>query len=180
MKDFDPNTHKDFLRKRAMQILHSRNSGNDKQEVDSRKLIQELQVYQIELELQNEELKRAKESAEQAKVQAEKATQEYIELYDFAPSGYVSITSDYRILTINLAASLMLGKNRSVLKNTRFDQFVADESRLVLRQFMSEVFEGKGKISCEIKIKCKNDAITDVELSGILNENPSTLPYFNG
>ena len=49
------------------------------------KLIHELEVHQIELEMQNEELVIAKEKAEIAE-------EKYTELYDFAPSGYLSLT----------------------------------------------------------------------------------------
>ena len=44
------------------------------------RLLHELQVHQIELEMQNEELR-------QARVEAETALQRYTDLYDFAPAG---------------------------------------------------------------------------------------------
>jgi hypothetical protein len=52
-------------------------------EVTTLKLIHELEVHQIELEMQNEELLLAKEQAEQA-----------IKLYDYAPSGYFTLSQD--------------------------------------------------------------------------------------
>jgi hypothetical protein len=54
-------------------------------EIEALKLIHELQVHQIELELQNEELIEAKQIAESA-------TEKYADLFDFAPSGYFTLS----------------------------------------------------------------------------------------
>ncbi|MDZ7822372.1 MAG: hypothetical protein U5N26_11555 [Candidatus Marinimicrobia bacterium] len=62
-------------------------------------------MHQIELEMQNEELVIAKEKAEIAE-------EKYTELYDFAPSGYLSLTKDGKITELNFAAAKMLGKER--------------------------------------------------------------------
>ena len=59
-------------------------------EADMLKLIHELEVHQIELEMQNEELVIAKETAEIAE-------EKYTELYDFAPCGYLSLTKEGKI-----------------------------------------------------------------------------------
>ena len=72
-------------------------------EADTLKLMHELEVHQIELEMQNDELQRAKEKAENI---AEK----YTNLYDFAPAGYFTIDKDLRICELNLSGAKMLGK----------------------------------------------------------------------
>ncbi|PKL15200.1 MAG: hypothetical protein CVV49_21785, partial [Spirochaetae bacterium HGW-Spirochaetae-5] len=73
------------LRKKAEDLLKKKNkTGTELSETDILRLIHELEVHQIELELQNEELIAAKE-------QAEAATDKYIELYDFAPVCYFTI-----------------------------------------------------------------------------------------
>ena len=50
-------------------------------EADSRRLLHELQVHQIELEMQNAELQESRNLAETL-------LEKYVELYDFAPVGY--------------------------------------------------------------------------------------------
>jgi len=77
-----------LLRKKAVKIFESRplKLAKDLSETDVLKLYHELSVHQIELELQNEELIEAKEKA------AKLADEKYVELYDFAPSGYLTLS----------------------------------------------------------------------------------------
>ena len=63
-------------------------------EIAMLKLIHELEVHQIELEMQNDELLIAKETAELAE-------KKFTELYDFAPSGFLSLSKDGEILKLN-------------------------------------------------------------------------------
>src|ERR1051326_6321066 len=63
-------------------------------EADTRRLLQELQVHQIELEMQNAELLSARD-------QLEMALEKYTDLYDFAPVGYFSIDEQGSILEAN-------------------------------------------------------------------------------
>lgn len=80
----------------------------------------ELQVHHVELEMQNEELRRAQ-------VALEVSRNHYIELYDFAPVGYVTLSNEGIITEINLTATKLLGIERKKLTNRRFAQFVCDE-----------------------------------------------------
>jgi hypothetical protein len=52
-------------------------------EIEMKRLVQELEVHQLELEMQNEELRQAQEALESSR-------NAYAELYDFAPAGYFS------------------------------------------------------------------------------------------
>ena len=70
-------------------------------EHDNLKLIHELQVHQIELEMQNEELKLAH-------LKAYEAIEKYVELYDYAPSGYLTLSKEGDILELNYSAATML------------------------------------------------------------------------
>ena len=74
------------------------------------RLIQELQVHQIDLEIQNEELR-------QAWAETEAALELYTELYEFAPSGYFTLDRDGTIQEANQTGSELLGMDRSRLVN---------------------------------------------------------------
>ncbi len=114
-------------------------------EADINKLIHELEVHQIELELQNEELILAKE-------QAEVATDRYTVLYDFAPSGYFTLSKEGIIIELNLLGAKMLGNDRSYLINKRFGLFITDDSKAIYNQFLWNIFKSKKNESCEITI----------------------------
>src|ERR1039457_7273982 len=77
---------------------------------EANRLLHELQVHQIELEMQNEELRRA-----QAELDAVRAR--YFELYDLAPVGYCTITEKGLIQEANRPAATLLGVTRGALVN---------------------------------------------------------------
>ncbi len=96
-------------------------------EADARRLVHELQVHQVELEMQNEELERARDDLEYAVAQ-------YTDLYDHAPVGYLTLDAAGTIRRANVAAARLIGSERSMLAGRRFAAFVrpADEAALDL------------------------------------------------
>jgi PAS domain S-box-containing protein len=84
------------------------------------RLVHELRLHQIELDLQNEELHRA-----QAALEATRSR--YADLYEFAPVGYLSLDAEGIILEVNLTGSELLGMPRSRLRRRRFSDFVAPD-----------------------------------------------------
>jgi len=75
---------------------------------ESQRLVHELQVHQLELEMQNEELRRA-----QSELEASQA--KYFELFDLAPVGYLLLNEEWLILEANLTAATLLGIERGRL-----------------------------------------------------------------
>ena len=84
-------------------------------------LLHELQVHQIELELQNAELSRAY-------LEAQALQEKYLDLYDFAPVGYFTLSTKGEIWELNLCAAGMLKMERGALIGRH------------LRDFISQVF----------------------------------------
>jgi hypothetical protein len=97
-----------------------------------------LEVHQIELELQNEELILAK-------TQADIAAGKYVELYDFSPSGYFTLSREGEILALNLCGSHIIGKERSFIINSMFGFFVTDETKPVFNHFLETYLTAKLK-----------------------------------
>src|SRR6266702_604412 len=109
---------------------------------DQLRLLHELQVHQIELEMQNAELRQARE-------EAETALEKYTDVYDFAPVGYFTLDRDGTIRAANLTGSSLLGVERSRLIGRRFRHFVADEARPAFATFLEKAFTSPAKEACE-------------------------------
>ena len=116
--------------------------GEQRTEVEMARLVHELEVHQIELEMQNAELQRTR-------VEAEAALERYTELYDFAPVGYFSIDQQGLIQELNLAGAAMLGMARSRILQRRLRGFVSPASRPVVDAFLETLFASPGKRACE-------------------------------
>jgi ribosomal protein L19E len=96
------------LRSRAEAHLRGQKqlkAGVAKTGADSRRLLHELQVHQIELEMQNAELRQARD-------ELEVALENYTDLYDFAPSGYFTLAATGAILQANLTGATLVGIGR--------------------------------------------------------------------
>ena len=87
---------------------------------ETRQMLHELRVHQIELEIQNEELRRAQTGLEAARAR-------YFDLYDLAPVGYCAISEKGLILEANLTAATMLGMARDALVKQPFNRFILPE-----------------------------------------------------
>jgi PAS domain-containing protein len=121
MKDRDARIAE--LRNRAVETLKSKSSSIENMPVeDVRKLVEELQVHQIELEMQNEELRSVQYELEQSR-------KKYSDLYDFAPVGYLTISEEGRIVEANLTAAKQLGIERSFLIGKPFNLYAAENYR---------------------------------------------------
>jgi PAS domain S-box-containing protein len=110
---------------------------------DARRMVHELQVHQIELEMQNAELRRTRRDVEAA-------LEKYTDLFDFAPVGFFSIDEAGVIQDANLTGAGLLGTERSRLINRRLQSFVAADSRSTWAAFLTRVFSSAEKQICEV------------------------------
>jgi PAS domain S-box-containing protein len=121
------------------------NPGQPRTHEEMLRLVHELQVHQIELEMQNEQLR-------QAGVDLDKALTRYFDLYDFAPVGYLTIDCDSSIRSVNLSGANLLGIDRSRLIGRQLRHFIADEDRLLFSEFITGIFADQGKGSCDVSL----------------------------
>ena len=112
-------------------------------------ILHELQVYQVELEMQNEELR-------QAQVELEQSRDRYIDLYDFAPIGYLTLTSESLIDEVNLIGAALLGIERKKLLLRHFSHFVAEEDISRWNRFFVCVLQHDERQICELVLKHSN------------------------
>ena len=127
---------------------------------DALRLLHELQVHQIELELQNEELR-------ESRAEVEAGLERYTELYDFAPIGYFTVDGGGTIREANLAGAALLGLERSRLIRRRLEVFIAAETRPVFRAFLDRVSGGVSSESCEVVLAAKGRPLRHMQLEGV-------------
>lgn len=163
----DPSNKSDHiqLRKKAEEILKniSPKVNSAPSEADLLRLVHELEVHQIELELQNEELKLARE-------RSESIAHKYTSLYDFAPIGYFTLSIEGKILELNLIGSKMLGKDRSFLKNKPFGRFIQDKDVPAFNQFLENAFKTKTKEAIDIMVMGIGNSPMYAQLTAIVEE----------
>ena len=136
-------------------------------EADTLRLLHELQVHQIELEMQNEQLVQS-----QAEVEAglKHYADLYNELYDFAPVGYFTLGRDGTIQRVNLTGARLLGVQRSKLVRLRFGAFVSAEFRLTFKDFLEKVFANHGKETYEAALLKDAHELFWVHLEAVIED----------
>jgi PAS domain S-box-containing protein len=134
-------------------------------ETDTLRLIHELEVHQIELEMQNEELL-------QANAALEATLSLYAELYAFASVGYFTLTRDGTIRRVNLTGAELMGVGLNELIKRRFALFVSPESRLTFSTFLDNVFTSGSKEICEVAVqKAGSDDLIWLQIEAIVDSS---------
>ncbi|MCC5931318.1 MAG: PAS domain S-box protein [Cyclobacteriaceae bacterium] len=155
------------LRIHAEKLLKEKEEKAEKDkenEADVKKLLHELQVHQIELNMQNEELRLAYDRAEEA-------LKKYTLLFDHAPMGYLTLESDGSIHDLNHTATELLGERRFSLINSNFKLYISEESRSTFGDFFTRIFTSHKKESCKVILGYDHNPLCLVYLEGILIEN---------
>ena len=154
------------LRKKAEELL-GRQPGRaqDATAEDVNKLIHELQVYQIELEMQNDELLRAH-------VELEESRSKYYDLYELAPTGYFVIDAKGLIREVNLTGTTMLGIERQHLLGTAFSRYVSKDFQGVFHQHCQTALDTQMQQENELKIIRKDKSTFFVQIIGLAQPTP--------
>ncbi|HEY6872570.1 MAG TPA: ATP-binding protein [Geobacteraceae bacterium] len=152
-KDENLLTGAEKMRRRAEERLgENRDTAHLIGTEEDPRLLHELQVHQIELEMQNAELRQARD-------EVEATLERYTDLYDFAPVGYFTLDREGTIRAANLTGAGLLGVERARLIGRRFDLLVAAADRPTFATFLGKVFTCQGKESCEVALlKAENHA----------------------
>jgi len=109
-------------------------------------LMHELRVSQVELEMQNEALR-------QSQIELEKSRDRYVNFYDFALVGYLTLSSDAMIEDINLPAAELLGIARQKLMGRRFASFLTPADQDRWNQLFLSALKSDQKRNCKLTLK---------------------------
>ena len=150
------------LRRRAEERLKSQSADETTSlsADETHRLLHELQVHQVELEMQNEELLQARDNLETL-------LDKYTGLYDFAPVGYFTLTRAGNIHSVNLAGAALLSVERSRLIDRRFGDFVATTDRIAFADFLNNVFTNEGNQTCELALRKEENPARFVQIEAV-------------
>src|SRR6185436_10877957 len=136
----------DRLRRQAEEVVRAR-AEQDPENASAlspdevRRLLYDLRVHQIELEMQNDELRRVQHEIEASRTR-------YFDLYDLAPVGYLTVSERGLVLQANLTASGLLGVQRDELVNQHLTRFVLTEDQDLYFRLRRRLFEtGTAQVS---------------------------------
>ena len=124
------------------------------------KLVHELRVHQIELEMQNEELRTAHDLLSESR-------DRYSDLYDFAPVGYLTLDRHGLVLEINLTGAALLATDRPSLIGKPFQSFLVEEYAHAFFLHQREAFEARTRQRCEVKLRRSDGATFDAQLESL-------------
>lgn len=114
------------------------------------RILHELRVHQIELEMQNEELR-------QTQIELDAQRERYFDLYDLAPVGYCTLSEAGLILEANLTAAVLLGVSRNNLVGRLMSKFVHKEDQNNYYLYRKKFFKSDEKLSFELRLLRENN-----------------------
>ncbi|MBC8005087.1 MAG: PAS domain-containing sensor histidine kinase [Verrucomicrobia bacterium] len=155
-----------LLRHKAVEQYNKQKSLKtaDVSDVDLNELLQELEVYKIQLEMQNEILHQAIEKAEAA-------SEKYSLISDFIPAGHFTLDRDGKILDLNLLGASILGNDREALINNDFRFFLTRHTRPEFDELLHDIFDLNMKSSREVRLSLSGEPSGFIHLVGMLSED---------
>ncbi len=159
----------DILREKAETLLQQLPSLESRStHADIRKVLHELHVHQIELELQNEELQNAHKSLE-------KSRSDYMRLYHDAPVGYIVLDQSGITRKVNKTFAEMLDTEPENIAGTPFADFLITEDKAIFRARLKAFYKNPIEKQIDVRLARSGNPF-HVSLRAIVNEElPSTI-----
>jgi PAS domain S-box-containing protein len=150
------------LRKNTEEQITAKQSGHlPLTKLESQRLVHELEVHQVELEMQNDELRRFREESELSRNM-------YAELYDFAPIAYFTFDSHGVIQEVNHTCAHLLGIERGLLANRPFTNFIANSGEQeVFLNHLSLVLQRNVLLKCSLTLTNIHGALIHAQLQSV-------------
>jgi two-component system CheB/CheR fusion protein len=161
----------DKLRRQAERELAASETSLPARESDAPRLLHELQVHQIEVELQNEELRISR-------IELERGLARYTQIFDFAPLAYATLRALDNIAEINHAGARLLGRPRRELSGVSFtSELVSPKYRESVRALFQRVLRTAVAESCEVELIAADRRLIEARLvvNAFSGEQPMVL-----
>ncbi|MCX6701395.1 MAG: PAS domain-containing protein, partial [Methanomicrobiales archaeon] len=142
------------------QLARSRKVSSDLAKQSPEELIHELQVHQIELETQAEELRKSH-------LELEESWDKYLDLYDFAPVGYLTLNDKALITDVNLAGAALLCVERNKLVGAPFSKFIAEKDADQWHRYFVSVLRDDKKLASTLTLIRGDGSLLPVRVESI-------------
>jgi len=124
------------------------------------KLLQELQLHQVELEMQNDELRIANEQLEHQQIK-------FSGIYDLAPIGYFILDKTGVINEVNDAGTGILETGKGSILKYSLQSFVTPDYSDTYHRFYRAMINTGLRQSCQLKMRSKKGKEFHVQVEGI-------------
>jgi PAS domain S-box-containing protein len=139
--------------------------------MDRKQTEERLRAQQAELEAKNREL-------EEAQRRLEAYRDRYVDLYDFAPLGYVTIDEDGYIQEINLAGAALLGRDREELTGYPLTDYLSESDREAFLHHVRQCCEGHSEVTSVLSLVAPDGQLHAVQIRSIPIETPGDEGVF--
>ena len=134
----------------ALAILHEL-ASSPATAADSLKLLHELQVHQVELDLQEEELRRSV-------TELEGALNRQVQLYEFSPAACFIVDRSAALCELNRTGARLLGFDREAVLGRALDSLLEPDSSRALHAALTRVGDGAAGDGCELRFVPRDGA----------------------
>ena len=151
----------DKLKQRALEILKQK-GGVDKElyNRDLTHLVEELSIYRIELEQQNQALRKANEDLTELK-------DKYFTLFNHAPIGYIIINDKHSIQEINDTACSIMHHKKAELIGKKITKFIDPDFQDNFYLYFKQIDKSNSRKSIDIAFKVLNNIVFHARLIGM-------------
>lgn len=130
-------------------------------------LLEELQIFQLELEMQNDELSNSYQLLELER-------SKFVDFFNLAPVGYFILDDIGLIQEVNQTGVDMLAIKKNKIIGKQFQSFIGAQERDTLTAFLYQMNSSDSKHNCEIKFLMVNKQECDTRMEGIAIVDPAT------
>ncbi|MDO9313124.1 MAG: ATP-binding protein [Burkholderiaceae bacterium] len=157
------------LRRRAEALLDETVGQLPESAEELQRVLHELRVYQIELEMQNDDLRRAQ-------VELEASRSRWFELYESAPVGYLTVDDAGVIVESNLCVATLLGRPRCEVLTQPITKFIFSEDQDICYRLRQKLLSTDERQSCELRLVGVDHSPLWVQLTASSVRDPQGLP----
>jgi len=149
--------------------------------MDKKDLENRIHELELELDLLKSEILQSEKVKDLASYRInfheniQKESNKYEELYEFAPSGYISLSLKGEIIKLNRAATLLLRFPEHELLNRQFGIFLSQDKLPEFNLFMERILKSELKQTCEVIIFRSDDHFHNIHMEGILSRSKNEI-----